>query len=277
MKKTTVKKLLAALLSVAMLLCVFAGCSNEPATQTTPTDQSVEVTDTIPVGMLVLSTEASVKINYDADGMALDVTGMNDHGIVLADSYTDYMGKSCVDVVKELIAAAHDAGNLSTAVKNIVIKLAVGSTQPGSHFLESLEAAAKEAAEAAGSSAVITAIDTTMLDEDGYITLDTAKALLMNELGVTALDAYYGSDIVSNDCYICTVEVGGIESSHSIDAVTGLISDATEEDLLGDSEYIEETEYIEYDPEIDYIEEDTQPEIEPDIDIPVEEPTETQG
>lgn len=246
MKTTTVKKLLAALLSAVLLLCALAGCSSEPASQTDPAGETQSISDPIPVGMLVLSTEASLKISYDADGMVLDVVGMNDHGIVLADSYTNYLGKSCADVVKELIAAAADAGHLRTSVKNIVIKLAVGSSQPGSHFLDTLETEAKTAAEAVGSAAAVTVIDTTMLDENGYINLDTAKALLMNQLGVTALDAYYGSDAPTGDCYICTVEVDGVESSYSIDAVTGLIADATEEELMGDSEYIEETEY--YDP-----------------------------
>lgn len=246
MKTTTFKKLLALLASAVLLVCALAGCNGDTAQQTEP---SQIITDSIPAGMLVLSTEASVKISYDADGMVLDVTGMNDHGIVLSDTYTDYLGKSCSNVVKELILAASDAGNLSSSVKNIVIKQAVGSALPGSHFLETIATEAEAAAKEVGSSALVTLIDKTGLDEDGYINLDTAKALLANQLGVETLDAYYGSETPTGDSYICTVEAGGIESSHSIDAITGLIADATEEELLGNVDGYEETEYYDYEQE----------------------------
>lgn len=277
MKTTTFKKLLAALLSATLVLCLLAGCGSKPATQTDPKTDNLEITTPIPAGMLVLSTEASVKISYDADGMALEVSGVNDHGIVLSDTYTDYLGKSCATVVKELILAASAAGNLSSAVKNIVIKQALGSAVPGAHFLESITTEAIAAAEEVGSSAVVTLIDLSGLNEDGYINLDNAKQLLMNQLGVTALDAYYGADIPSGDYYICTVEAGGIESSHTIDAVTGLIADASEEDLLGNSDEYIETEYVDYEQEIEFSEEPLyeEPETEVDIEIPVvEEPIE---
>ena len=125
----------------------------------------------------------------------------------------------------------------------------IGSAMPGSHFLETIATEAEAAAQEVGSSAVVTLIDETGLDEDGYINLDTAKALLANQLGVETLDAYYGSDTPTGDSYICTVEAGGIESSHSIDAITGLIADATEEELLGDVDGYEETEYYDYEQE----------------------------
>lgn len=259
MKTTAVKKLFALLLGAALLVCALAGCSNDTAAQTDP---SQTVIDSVPAGMLVLSTDAAVKISYDADGMVLDVTGMNDHGIVLADNYTDYLGKSCSTVVKELIFAASDAGNLSSSVKNIVIKQAVGSALPGSLFLETIATEAENAAAEAGSSAVVTLIDETGLDESGYINLDTVKALLANQLGVETLDAYYGSESPTGDSYICTVEANGIESSYSIDAVTGLIADATDEELLGSSDVYEDTEYYDYEEE--YYEELIEDEIIPE-------------
>lgn len=277
MKTTTLKKLLAVLVGAALLVCALAGCNSNTAQQTDPANQ--QISDTIPVGMVVLSTEAAVKISYDADGMVLEVSGMNDHGIVLADTYTDYLGKSCATVVKELVLAASAAGNLSDAVKNIVIKQAVGSALPGSHFLETLATEAETAATEAGSSATVTLIDETGLDEDGYINLDTVKALLLNQLGGETYDEFYGASTPRDDHYLFTVVVNGIESSHTVDAVTGLIAEATDEDLLGDPDYYEQTEYIEYEPEPDYFEEDLyeDPYQEGDIEIPIGDTTETLG
>ena len=277
MKTTTLKKLLSLLVSVAMLVCVLAGCGSKDPQQTDP----IQTVDPIPAGMVVLSTEASVKISYDADGMVLDITGMNDHGIVLADTYTEYLGKSCATVVNELILAADAAGNLNDSVKNIVIKQAVGSALPGSLFLETLATEAESALLQTNSSAKITLIDETGLDEEGYINIDTVKALLLNQLGGETYDEFYGDSTPHNDYYIFTVVVNGIESSHTVDAVTGLIADATEEDLLGDPDYYQDTEYIEYEPEPDYFEVDPyeDPYLDGDIDIPIESTSdsETQG
>ena len=238
MKITTAKKLLAICLAGVMALCLLAGCGNEPATQTGPATK-----EPVPAGILILSAGASLSISYDADGAVLDIYGNNNPGIVLAGKYTDYSDKTCAAVAKDLIAAAAGAGYLSAEVKNIVIKQSLHSQLPGSDFLETVEAEVKTAAEAASSAAVITVIDETMLDERGYINLDTAKALLCNELGVEKLDKYYGDAAPFDGSYICTVEIAGVQTSHNIDAVTGLIAEATEEELLGNpDEDIEETQ-----------------------------------
>lgn len=153
---------------------------------------------------------------------------------------------SCAEVVKDLINASSEAGQLSLDVKNIVIKQAIGSALPDSYFLETISTEAKAAAEAADSSAKVTLIDETGLDTDGYINLTTAKALLLNQLGGEAFDAFYSNYILPDNSYIFTVVVNGVESSHRIDAITGLISDATAEDLLDDPDSYE------YEPEPDY-------------------------
>ena len=237
------KKILTILMVAAMLVCALAGCGKTDAPAQDPTG-NVETAG--PAGMLVLSTEASVKITYDSDAMVTELEGINDYGIILVDEYAGFEGKSCADVVKDLINAAVNAGNLSPDIKNVVIKLAVGSAKPGTNFLERVSAEAQNALTAAGSASKLVVIDETGLDEDGYINLDNAKVLLMNHLGVEKLDAYYGSTTPSNDLYICTVEAGGEESSWTIDAVTGLISEATEEELMSEPEEIETSEEYDY-------------------------------
>lgn len=262
------KKFITAMLAVVMALCLLAGCGNDPAPKST--DPTIQ--DSKPTGMLVLSTAASFSITYDSEGLVLNIDGNNDAGIELVDAYADYLGKACTTVVKELIAASSEAGYLSADVKNIVIKQSIRSQLPGTNFLESIASEVKAAAETAGSLAAVMLIDESKLDELGYINLETAKALLCNELGVEALDAYYGNETPDEGSYLCTVEVAGTQTSHNIDAFTGLITEATEDELLGDPEG-EETY-----PVIENTEPNTEETIESDlaVDATLPDPTATE-
>ncbi len=243
MKTTTLRRMLAALLAAIMALCVLTGCTSEPAQQTEPQD----VGTPLPVGMFVLTAGASVNISYDIDGLVVNVDGNNDSGLTLSETYTDYVGKSCADVAKELILAAVKDAHLTAHTKNIVIKQVIGVPLPGTDFMQTIADAVKAAAEEVKTTAVVTLVDTEKMDENGYIDFETAQALLCNELGVEKLDAYYGLSTPSDGSYICTAEVGGVQTYHNIDAVTGLIAEATEEELMGsDEEEVfvdDETEY----------------------------------
>ena len=279
MKMTYVKKFLAVLASAAMLVGILVGCGNQSAAEQTGSGTADDTGNNIPAGMVLLSTEAAINITYNADGMVLDVEGINDYGFILADGYTDYTGKSCADAVTDLITASSDAASLSPDVENVILKLSKGSAQPGTNFLETLGTAAQSALDSIGATAKLTLIGVDDLDEDGYISLDIAKALLMNQLGVDKLDAYYGSTSPSDDAYICTVDVGGVESSYSIDAVTGLISEATDEELMNDPAATDPAEEHTYDPEeeVGNGENDMDEIVESDdtdIDIPLENPGE---
>lgn len=238
MKTTTLKRTLAALLATIMALCVLTGCTQKPAQPT----ETQSVNNPLPVGMFVLTAGASVNVSYDADGLVVEISGNNDSGFALVESYTDYLGKSCADVAKELILAAVNGSHLTAHTKNIVLKQVNGVELPGTNFMQTIEDAVKAAAEEAKTTAVITLVDTEKMDEDGYINFETAQALLCNELGVEKLDAYYGLSTPTDGSYICTAEVGGDQTYHNIDAVTGLITEATEEELMGgeDEEITEE-------------------------------------
>lgn len=272
--KKSIKKLLTLVLSAVILLGILTGCGNETPKQTEPANNTPDVPTVS--GMLVLSTAASLKITYDSEGMVMNVTGSNDDGVALANAY-EYLGKSCSTAIKDLIAASAEAGYLSGNVKNIVLKLAVGSSLPTELFLDVLASDAEAAAKEAGSSAVVTAIGLDGLDEDGYINAEIAKTLLLNELGVDQFESISGSPAPVNDCYLFTVQVGGVGSSHSIDAITGLISDTNEEEIPDSNEYVDESD-PEQVPEINenyeelYIEESENTPGE-DIDVPITDET----
>lgn len=236
------KKLLALLLSAVMLLGLFAGCSDEtvPEKETTDTKQDFQIST--PYGLLVLSTQASLNINYDQAGMVIEVSGRDDFGIAVAKDYQNYAGKSCDTVVKELITACSEEGYLRDA-SSIMLKLAFGSQLPSETFLDDLSKTAAVAAAENGSSAPVVAIGLDGLDADGYINAANAQILLKNALGVSEFDSYNGDTSPRNDCYTITVQYGDTWGCYNIDAVTGLISEVTDEDP-GESEYIED----EFDP-----------------------------
>lgn len=293
MKSINLKKLFSVCLACAMTLCLLTACNKTPATQTTPATTDPVIKDPTPVGMLILNAGASMNISYDVDGMVLKLSGNNEEGTQLSENYADYLGKSCSAAAKELVEASAKAGYLTPNVKNIVIKQSIRSQLPGEFFLETIENEVKAAASAAGSTAAITVIDESGLDGKGYLTLATVKALLCNELGVEQLDKYYGDRVPNDGIFICTAEVAGVQSYHKIDAVTGLITEATAEELLGDpfgddesfedditeDEYFEETTITEEPTESNEVPEETEEptvantgveEEDGDIDIPIE-------
>lgn len=293
MKSINLKKLFSVCLACAMALCLLTACNKTPATQTTPATTDPVIKDPTPVGMLILNAGASMNISYDVDGMVLKLSGNNEEGTQLSENYADYLGKSCSAAAKELVEASAKAGYLTPNVKNIVIKQSIRSQLPGEFFLETIENEVKAAASAAGSTAAITVIDESGLDGKGYLTLATVKALLCNELGVEQLDKYYGDRVPNDGIFICTAEVAGVQSYHKIDAVTGLITEATAEELLGDpfgddesfedditeDEYFEETTITEEPTESNEVPEETEEptvantgveEEDGDIDIPIE-------
>lgn len=257
MNKTT-KKFFALLLGAVMLLGLFAGCGSETPKQTQPDNDPVPTM----AGSLILSTAASLEILYDTEGMVMSINGINDAGKILASNYNS-MGKSCSAAIKELIAVSVKEGYLAHSVKNIVLKLNKGATLPTELFLDGLVADAKAAAKDAGSAAVVTAIGTDALDAEGYINAETAKALLLNELGVEAFDAFSGSPAPSNGAYLFTATAAGTTASYSIDADTGLITANATDDVQGG----EEAEAPANDANI---EEDYSDGIVDEIDIPIE-------
>ena len=216
------KKFFAILLSIALLcaLCACGETAKKPAS-TQPAEAAV-------CGMLVLTTETAVKITYDTDGMVTDVAD--------AENYTDFLGKSCSTVVKELM----ESHKLSPDVKNIVLKVSVGSQLPTQFFLEALTTDLENAAKALETSAKITVIGLDSLDESGFIKAETAESLLRNQLGNT-IEKLVANDILINEAYSFTVTTtDGEIQVYNVDAVTGLIFIADTAEDVG-NENIQET------------------------------------
>ena len=242
MKKTTAKKFFAALMCAALLLCSLAGCDDTPAGQpggtTSGTGADSTTGNNTQTNSFVLAAKAALYISYDAEGMVLDILPMNDACIPLSEICNNYQGKPCADAAKDIMAFSAKEGLLGSDVKSIVIKHVDGSQLPDPNFLQNIASEVETAARTAHSDASVVLVEQHRLNKYGYLDLGIVKRLLLNHLGAEEFDQFYGGTRIYSDNYIVTVEVGGEGSSYRIDGLTGIIEPATEDDLLGNGEYI---------------------------------------
>ena len=211
----------------------------------------------VAIGRFVLSAEASVILSYDKNGAVLTIDGVNDHGVLLLDEYTDYYGKSCAAVIKELLDKLTTAKHLTADSKYVILKHSFHSEVPNEEFLTSIRTETEAALAAISSTAKLAFIEQTALKDDGYMTLQTAKSILLLHLGAEEFDYYVGPDALSGEEYLCTVTVNGVKASYCINAFSGLIDTASEEQVESYIHEFEEQENEQIYEDLTEFEEDT--------------------
>ena len=211
------KKILAVMISVMMLLGVFTACGNQAGTGETTGVPGTPVA----AGMLVLNANAAVNISYDADGLVLSIEGIDNNGSALVGEYTNYLGKTVTEAVCDLIGNSFVSGMMEEEGNYIMIKQAIGSALPGSNFLENIVKDAEGAVSATGSAAAVILVTEENLDENGYIDLETAKLLMLAHLALDSYDTLDGTVTPIEGFYGFTITAGDLTGSYIIDAVTG--------------------------------------------------------
>ena len=235
-----IKKLLAILMASIMVFGLLA-CGQEATTPTNPV--SGEEGDPRIAGMVVFSSDASVGINYDAEGMVLSISGISPEGDILAQSVGAVEGLTCSDLVAKLTDESAKQALLSTTV---IIKQSFGSALPGSNFLETLVSAIEAAAEEASAIIDVIMISAEQLDENGYINLETSKTIMLSKLGLQSASTFDGTPSPdTNGDYMFYIAEGDLEGTFLLNAVTGLVTELSEEDLrqmegMGEAEIPEE-------------------------------------
>lgn len=223
----TTKKILAFLIAVVMVLALAACGEQKPVTS--PTGETGNVTDPRVYGMLVFSSEASVNISYDDQGLVLSVEGANTEGTALAESLTDVVGMTCTDLVVDLLKKSAAEG---TVTETVILKQSLGSQLPNADFLNTLVSKAQAAADEDSIVTTVIQIPVENLDENGYINLDTAKTLLLQKLGLekaATLDGAPSPDVDGN--YMLYLEEGNIAGTFQLNAVTGSVREMSEDEL----------------------------------------------
>ena len=158
------KKLLTYLLLAVMTLSMSA-CGNTAENGIQPVEKA---------GTVILSVNPSVMIDYDSDGLVMDISGLNEDGLNLAAQEEDLIGVPCLIALHKLIIDINDAGffvsDFGGEGREIFLYLQKGSIYHKG-FLKALEQSISEAAEECGLTAVtLTTVDAnaeeTKLQED---------------------------------------------------------------------------------------------------------------
>ena len=137
------KKLLSYLLLAVMILSASA-CGNTAENGIQPVKKA---------GTVILSVNPSVMIDYDTDGLVMDISGLNEDGLDLAAQEEDLIGIPCLVALHKLIVDIHDAGffvsDFGGKGRDIFLYLQKGSIYHEG-FLKALEQAISEAADECG-------------------------------------------------------------------------------------------------------------------------------
>lgn len=238
------RKVLLAALTISAAAVFTAGCGSqgtgtEQEKEMTAAAESSQGTALADTGIITLSVNPEISIEYDEEGKVTALTGKNVDGEGIVSAYQDYQGKDCSTVLEELISRIHEAGyfidDIDGHKKNIVIQMEPGSVLPDDDFLETISRYTQEAVAGLELTSDIVTIDDDDYDEsyakDGqpspYISLDKAKEIALAQADVSAADAVFEDKEFDFDDGITIYELeftaGGNEYEYDVHAVTGKI------------------------------------------------------
>lgn len=158
------KKLLTYIL-MTVLLFTMSACGNTMEESIKPVEKA---------GTVILSVNPAVEVEYDADGLVMDVIGLNEDGLDIAANKEDLIGIPCLIALHTLIVNINDAGffvsDFGGEGREIFLLLEKGSVYHKG-FLKALEQSVYKAAEECGLKAITLTtinenIEDTALKED---------------------------------------------------------------------------------------------------------------
>ena len=224
MKHNMLHKMMAAVLSAAMVFSL-AGCAGTSA----PADAKAAGM----TGTILLSVNPEIEVEYDDNGIVLEIEGINDDGKTVVSGYEDYKGKECAEVVNALVQKIYEGGyfdkQLDGHVKNIVVKLEDGSYYPDDGFLEAVADGVRKAVNDCGIKSNAVVVDDDDLDEQGRIGMEKARELALTQMGLTEAVFSEGEYELDDGVYEFEFTANGIEYEYEVDAVTGKVLKADHE------------------------------------------------
>lgn len=190
-------------------------------------------------GYLKLSVNPEIRIEYNADGLVTGLEGLNRDGSDIVSGYGDYIGKSCSDVLKDLVADIYQAGyfieDADSGRRQVVLQIEPGSALPDDDFLELLRGDVQAEMKDLALEAPVVDIDSSDYDQryasdtqpSPYITLEKAKEIALAHAEVKAADAHWDDrefDFENGQpIFELEFSAGGVEYSYDIDAQNGKI------------------------------------------------------
>ena len=222
MKKMNWKKFLALTASAALALALLAGCGAQPAEQASAENGTV--------GTVLLSVNPEIEVEYDKNGMVLEIEGLNKDGKTVVKDVKDYQGKDCRTVVNELVREIYADGYFEKTVdghtKNIVLKLEEGSVYVSDEFLQDVADGVRETVQECGIGAKAMTVSEGDLDDAGHIGQNEAKELVLAQLGLESASFRDHEYELDDGVYEFEFTAGGVEYEYEVDARTGKVLEA---------------------------------------------------
>ena len=131
------KSVIAIVLALVMSLACLTGCGQNASAPASGTEIASG-------GVLILSVNPEIAVEYDEKGHVTGVTARNDDAIAIIDSCEGLIGKETRSVVTELVNSIGEAGYFVEEVegepRQITIEIEAGSKLPNQTFLDDVVA-----------------------------------------------------------------------------------------------------------------------------------------
>lgn len=212
------KRILAMLLCVILVLGLFVGCNKEEAAPTTTAATEASTEPAEPAGTLYLAFGPALALVYDEEGKVLQIAGTNEAGKTIADTCADQVGRGCVFAARKFLRYASD-NNLLGDAKSMVVRVGNSDPLPTEDFLDTIVTDCEYLADEECTGIQLMKITVDDLDSDGNMIPETARALAARFLGVTESDLQ-GEETVADGFY--SFSCG--DASCTVDAFTGLVT-----------------------------------------------------
>ena len=236
MKREKKSTMIAGLGLCAVLAAALSGCGSLP--QAGAGQQGTG--STAAVGSILLSVNPEIEVAYDARGKVVEVEGVNDDGRSVVGGYDGYEGRDTGAVMGELVHEISDDGYFDGGIngreRNIVLKMADGSSSPSDDFMEQVADSVRTAASGCGLTSSAYALDQDDLDDSGLIGIEAAKEIVLGQLGIDPASASFRDHEYELDDGVYELEFvyEGVEYDYEVDARTGKVLEA---DLEGNDDW----------------------------------------
>ena len=211
------KTIICLLLGAVLALGLLAGCGAEKTE--TPATTQPQLAAPTSAGMLLVNFNAAIEIIYDTEGFVMDIRGADTNGEELLASQDDLTGDDITVALQALTKAALADGYLIEGEKAIVIKQALGSSNPGTAFMNNIYVDVTSVSD--GFPVFMVTED--MLDEMGYMTFDACRELLAAALMAENPDEIELHSETENNRFVLQIPINDRTEYFTVDYNLGTV------------------------------------------------------